>query len=53
MQMLHNAVSQLTWSARFALFFGANFSYQMRDNKRAIGRAWKAIEHRLESSRVP
>jgi hypothetical protein len=23
----------------------------MRDNKRAIGRAWKAIEHRLESSR--
>ena len=34
-----------------ALFFGANFSYQMRDNKRAIGRAWKAIENRLESAR--
>ncbi len=44
-------VKQLAFEIN-ALFFGANFSYQMRDNKRAIGRAWKAIEHRLESSRV-
>jgi AcrR family transcriptional regulator len=35
-----------------AIFFGANFSYQMRDDKRAISRAWKAIEHRLESARA-
>jgi len=43
-------VKQLAFEIN-ALFFGANFSYQMRDNKRAIGRAWKAIEHRLETAR--
>jgi len=30
-----------------ALFFGANFSYQMRGEKDALERAWKAIEARL------
>jgi len=44
-------VKQLAFEIN-ALFFGANFSYQMRDNKRAIGRAWKAIENRLESARM-
>jgi AcrR family transcriptional regulator len=44
-------VKQLAFEIN-ALFFGANFSYQMRDNKRAIGRAWKAIENRLESARA-
>ena len=43
-------VKQLAFEIN-ALFFGANFSYQMRDDKRALGRAWKAIEHRLESLR--
>jgi AcrR family transcriptional regulator len=44
-------VKQLAFEIN-ALFFGANFSYQMRDDKRAISRAWKAIEDRLESARV-
>jgi AcrR family transcriptional regulator len=43
-------VKQLAFEIN-AIFFGANFSYQMRDDKRAIGRAWKAIEDRLESVR--
>jgi AcrR family transcriptional regulator len=34
-----------------ALFFGANFSYQMRGEKDALRRAWKAIEVRLEGLR--
>jgi len=44
-------VKQLAFEIN-AIFFGANFSYQMRDDKRAISRAWKAIEERLESVRV-
>jgi AcrR family transcriptional regulator len=44
-------VKQLSFELN-AIFFGANFSYQMRDDKRAISRAWKAIEDRLESVRV-
>jgi hypothetical protein len=44
-------VKQLAFEIN-AIFFGANFSYQMRDDKRAIGRAWKAIEDRLESVRL-
>jgi AcrR family transcriptional regulator len=44
-------VKQLAFEIN-AIFFGANFSYQMRDDKRAIGRAWKAIESRLESVRA-
>ena len=44
-------VKQLAFELN-AIFFGANFSYQMRDDKRAIGRAWKAIENRLEPVRV-
>jgi AcrR family transcriptional regulator len=43
-------VKQLAFELN-AVFFGANFSYQMRDDKRALGRAWKAIENRLESVR--
>jgi AcrR family transcriptional regulator len=35
-----------------AVFFGANFSYNMLHDKRAISRAWEAIETRLESLRV-
>ena len=34
-----------------ALFFGANFSYQMRGEKDALDRAWRAIESRLEALR--
>ncbi|MEA2337475.1 MAG: hypothetical protein QOE82_1482 [Thermoanaerobaculia bacterium] len=44
-------VKQLAFEIN-AIFFGANFSYQMRDDKRALGRAWKAIEARLESVRT-
>ena len=44
-------VKQLAFEIN-AIFFGANFSYQMRDDKRAISRAWKAIEERLESLRM-
>lgn len=44
-------VKQLAFEIN-AIFFGANFSYQMRDDKRAISRAWKAIEDRLESVRT-
>jgi hypothetical protein len=44
-------VKQLAFEIN-ALFFGVNFSYQMRDDKRAIVRAWKAIEDRLESVRL-
>ena len=36
-----------------ALFFGANFSYQMRGEKDALDRAWKAIESRLTALRTP
>jgi AcrR family transcriptional regulator len=46
----HVDVKQLAFELN-AIFFGANFSYQMRDDKRALGRAWKAIETRLESVR--
>jgi AcrR family transcriptional regulator len=35
-----------------ALFFGANFAYNMRQDKRALERARTAIEHRLEALRV-
>jgi AcrR family transcriptional regulator len=35
-----------------ALFFGANFSYQLRDDKRALDRAMKGIEDRLEALRT-
>jgi len=35
-----------------ALFFGANFSYQLRDDKKALERAMHAIEARLESLRI-
>ena len=35
-----------------ALFFGANFSYQLRGDKKALERAMHAIEARLESLRV-
>jgi AcrR family transcriptional regulator len=44
-------VKQLAFELN-AIFFGANFSYQMRDDKRTLSRAWKAIETRLESVRV-
>jgi len=35
-----------------AIFFGANFSYQLRGDKKALERAMEAIEARLESLRV-
>jgi AcrR family transcriptional regulator len=35
-----------------SLFFGANFSYQMRNDKRALDRAMKGIEDRLETFRT-
>ena len=35
-----------------ALFFGANFSYQMRNEKDALDRAWTAIETRLSGLRT-
>jgi len=35
-----------------AIFFGANFAYNMRHDSRSIDRAWAAIETRLESLRV-
>lgn len=35
-----------------AIFFGANFAYNMHHDKRVIERAWAAIESRLESVRV-
>ena len=35
-----------------ALFFGANFSYQLRGDRKALERAMEAIEARLESLRV-
>lgn len=35
-----------------AIFFGANFSYQLRGDKKALERAMEAIETRLESLRV-
>ena len=34
-----------------AIFFGANYAYNMRHDKRAITRAWTAIETRLEGLR--
>ena len=34
-----------------AIFFGANYAYNMRHDKRAITRAWNAIETRLEGLR--
>ncbi|HEX7191683.1 MAG TPA: TetR/AcrR family transcriptional regulator [Thermoanaerobaculia bacterium] len=34
-----------------AIFFGANYSYNMRHDKKAITRAWHAIETRLEGLR--
>jgi len=36
-----------------AIFFGANFSYQLRGDKKALERAMEAIETRLESLRIP
>ncbi len=44
-------VKQLAFELN-ALFFGANFAYQLRGDKRALSRAWKAIEGRLEASRA-
>ncbi|HJW96516.1 MAG TPA: TetR/AcrR family transcriptional regulator [Thermoanaerobaculia bacterium] len=35
-----------------AIFFGANFSYQLRDDKKSLDRALQAIEARLESVRL-
>ena len=35
-----------------AIFFGANFSYQLRGDKKALDRAMTAIEARLESVRI-
>lgn len=35
-----------------ALFFGANFAYKLRDDKKALDRAMIAIEHRLEALRT-
>jgi AcrR family transcriptional regulator len=35
-----------------ALFFGANFAYKLRDDKKALDRAMIAIEHRLEALRI-
>jgi AcrR family transcriptional regulator len=35
-----------------ALFFGANFSYQLRGDKKALERAMNAIEARFESLRI-
>jgi AcrR family transcriptional regulator len=35
-----------------AIFFGANFSYNLRHDKRALQRAERAIEARIESIRV-
>lgn len=35
-----------------SLFFGANFSYLLRDDKRALDRAIKGIEDRLENLRT-
>ena len=34
-----------------AIFFGANYAYNMRHDKKAIARAWHAIETRLEMLR--
>jgi AcrR family transcriptional regulator len=44
--------SQLAFELN-ALFFGANFSYYLRDDQLAIDRAQQAIQSRLESLRVP
>lgn len=35
-----------------ALFFGANFAYQLRGDKKAFSRATRAIEERLEAVRI-
>lgn len=35
-----------------ALFFGANFAYQLRGDKKALDRASRAIEHRLDGLRT-
>ncbi|MGZ8832890.1 MAG: TetR family transcriptional regulator C-terminal domain-containing protein, partial [Thermoanaerobaculia bacterium] len=35
-----------------SLFFGANFSYQLRNDKKALQRATRAIEDRLENLRT-
>ncbi|HEV8660709.1 MAG TPA: TetR/AcrR family transcriptional regulator [Thermoanaerobaculia bacterium] len=35
-----------------SIFFGANFAYQLRGDKRALDRATKAIEDRLEALRM-
>ena len=35
-----------------SIFFGANFSYQLRNDKKALQRATRAIEDRLESLRA-
>lgn len=35
-----------------ALFFGANFAYQLRGDKKSLDRASRAIEHRLEGLRT-
>lgn len=35
-----------------SLFFGANFDYQLRGEKKSLDRAIRAIEQRLESARV-
>jgi len=44
--------SQLAFELN-ALFFGANFSFYLRDDQQAIDRAQEAIQSRLESLRVP
>lgn len=35
-----------------SLFFGANFAYNLRKDKQALARAERAVEQRLEASRV-
>lgn len=44
--------SQLAFELN-ALFFGANFSFYLRDDQQAIDRAQEAIQSRLEGLRVP
>jgi AcrR family transcriptional regulator len=44
--------SQLAFELN-ALFFGANFSFYLRDDQQAIDRAQEAIQSRLESLRIP
>ena len=44
-------VKQLAFEIN-SLFFGANFSYQLRGDKKALDRAMQAIETRLDALRI-